>query len=274
MVSCKRLIFIFITLVLLGLPELRACSVLYYIDQHTGKIYVVNNEDYWYDVDAYIQIHPSSRDKLARLWYGWDNFAQGGVNEAGLFFDGAVSPEQDVSEGYGGPKGNLGDDILARCRTVDEALVLLEERKIALSSAHMMIGDSTGNAVVVEWINGKKEIVPILENRLIMTNFLLSDPASGNHPCPRYESIEQRLNQLEESSQPADLKKVGITMAGAVQVPRAIEDGKVGGTLYTTFIGISDMEFVLVYKLDNQKVTKLNLQEEFAAKRKRKIKLI
>jgi len=268
-------LFLILTLAgLFVLPELRACSVLYYIDQHSGKIYVVNNEDYWYDVDAYIQIHPSSRDKLARLWYGWDNFAQGGINEAGLFFDGAVTPEQAVPEGFGGPKGNLGDDILAKCRTVSDALDLLEEEKIALNSAHMMIGDSTGNAVVVEWINGKREIIPILENRLIMTNFLLSDPASGNHPCPRFESIEQRLNQLEESTQAVDLKKVGIAVAGAVQVPRAIEDEKVGGTLYTSFIGISDMEFVLVYKLDNQKVTKLNLQEEFAGKRKRKIKLL
>jgi hypothetical protein len=39
-------------------------------------------------------------------------------------------------------------------------------------------------------------------------------------------------------------------------------------------IGISDMEFVLVYKLDNQRVTRLDLQEEFAGSRKKKIKLI
>ena len=42
--------------------ESKACSVLYYIDSSSGKIYVVNNEDYWYDVEAYIQINPASRE--------------------------------------------------------------------------------------------------------------------------------------------------------------------------------------------------------------------
>ena len=27
--------------------EIKACSVVYYVDQHSGKIYVANNEDYW-----------------------------------------------------------------------------------------------------------------------------------------------------------------------------------------------------------------------------------
>ena len=58
---------------------------------------MANNEDYWYDADAYIQILPASRNRLARLWYGWDDFARGGVNEAGLFFDGAVTPAREIT---------------------------------------------------------------------------------------------------------------------------------------------------------------------------------
>ena len=253
--------------------ESNACSVLYYVDKHTGKIYVVNNEDYWYDVEACIQINPGSRNKLARLWYGWDDFAQGGVNEAGLFFDGAVTPEQEIQGGGHGPKGNLGDDILARCRTVDEALLLLEKKNIALNNAHMMLGDSTGNAVVVEWLDGKRNIVPLVNNRLVMTNFLLSDNQLGNFPCPRYKTIEKGLDQLEESDQAVDLKTVGNAIAGAVQVPRAMEDNRVGGTLYSSFIGISDMEFVLVYKLNNDKITRLDLKDEFKKGDKKRIKL-
>ena len=253
--------------------ESNACSVLYYVDKHTGKIYVVNNEDYWYDVEACIQINPGSRNKLARLWYGWDDFAQGGINEAGLFFDGAVSPEQEIPGGSRGPKGNLGDDILARCRTVDEALDFLEKKEIALGNAHMIIGDSTGNAVVVEWLDGQRKIVSIENKRLIMTNFLLSDPSRGNYPCPRYQSIEERLNQMETSGQAIDLRSVGNAMAAAVQVPRAIEDERVGGTLYSSFINITDMEFILVYKLDNSKITRLDLKEEFRGGDRKRIEL-
>jgi hypothetical protein len=268
----KAIIFI----VLCGLfiyHETNACSVLYYVDSHTGKIFVANNEDYWYDVDAYIRILPASGKRLARLWYGWDDFAQGGINESGLFFDGAVTPEQSVPEGYGGPKGNLGDEILARCKTVGEALQLLETKKIALNSAHMMIGDSSGNAVVVEWLDGERKVVEISGNRLIMTNFLLSDTARGNYPCPRFQSIENRLDLMEEADQPADLRAVGNAIAGAVQVPRPSEGERAGGTLYSTFINISDMEFVLVYKLDNARVTSLDLDEVFREKEKKKIKL-
>jgi len=254
------------------LPEVRACSVLYYIDKHSGKIYVVNNEDYWYDVNAYIRILPGSGNKLARFWYGWDDFAQGGINSAGLFFDGAVTPEQLIPDAYRGPKGNLGDEILAKCSTVSEAVQLLEEKKIALSNAHMMIGDRHGNAVVMEWLDGQRRVIPVTDNRLIMTNFLLSDTARGNHPCWRYNSIETRLQLFEESGEEASLKSIGNTLGGAVQVPFADESGRVGGTLYTTFINISDMELVLVYKLDNSKVMRFSLSEEFE-NGKRKIKL-
>jgi choloylglycine hydrolase len=47
--------YLVLTMLLLlpGLEPGRACSILYYIDTHTGKIYAVNNEDYWYDVKTY-----------------------------------------------------------------------------------------------------------------------------------------------------------------------------------------------------------------------------
>jgi len=258
---------------LLSTRTIEACSVLYYVDPQSGKIFVVNNEDYWYDTEAYIRIIPGSRNKLARLWYGWDNFAQGGINEAGLFFDGAVTPQQDLPGGGNGPKGNLGDEILAKCRTVDEALLLLEKREIALDNAHMMFGDGSGNAVVVEWMDGQRKLIRMENNRLLMTNFLLSDPAQGNYPCPRYQSIEERLDKLEDSDKTVDMKVVGQTLAAAVQIPREVEDARVGGTLYTSFINISDMEFVLVYQLDNKRITHLDLKEEFQRGKKRRIRL-
>ena len=269
----KQIITFLLLCGLLWNHEIKACSVLYYIDSRTGKIYVVNNEDYWYDVDACIQIVPAKGNKMARLWYGWDDFAQGGINEAGLFFDGAVTPEQDIPGGGSGTKGNLGDDILALCRTVEEALFLLEDRDITLNNAHLMLGDASGKAVVVEWLQDQRKIVSIANNHLIMTNFLLSDPSRGNYPCPRYQSIEKRLNELETADQSIDLRSVGNVMAEAVQSPRVMDDERVGGTLYTTFMNISDMEFVLVYQVDNSKITRLDLLEEFSGKKRRRIKL-
>lgn len=221
----------------------KACSVLYYISPQTGKIYAANHEDYLYNVDAYIQVMPQSKGKLARLWYGWDKFAQGGVNAAGLFFDGAVTPEQEKIPGYTHPKGNLGDRLLASCSTVDEAIAYLEKEKVALTNAHMMIGDKQGRAVVLEWVDGKKNIIPVKDHRLVMTNFLLSDTTRGNYPCYRYNSIVRRINEMEQDGADTSFLKIANTMAQAVQPPKADEQGRTGGTLYSTFINLTDMEF-------------------------------
>jgi choloylglycine hydrolase len=269
-----RVLVIVLLSILLLLEETRACSMFYYIDKTTGKIYFVNNEDYWYNVNPYIQINPKSKNEFARLWYGWDDFAQGGINEFGLVFDGAVTPKQKLPDGYHNPDGrNVGDEILSKCKTVEEAIDFFEKERIAISEGHLMIGDNTGNAVVLEWVNGKKKTVQKRENMLIATNYLLSDTSAGNYPCHRYQSIEKRLNQLNKSADSLDLKKIGNAISGAVQIPQKDEKGNLGGTLYTTFINVSDMEFKLVYQLDNSRITKLDLRKEFEKTQKQKIKL-
>ncbi len=265
-------IFILLFLIIAGVKASNACSILYYIDKETGKIYVVNNEDYWYDVKAYIKIIPAKNNELARLWYGWDDFAQGGVNEAGLFFDGAVTPEQPTIESYTKPNGNLGDNILANCKTVDDAVNFIEKQKVALANAHLLFGDKSGNALVVEWIDGVKKVTSLTGNYLIATNFLLADTAKGNYPCYRYAAMEKEINRLESSGVPIGLREVGNIGAKAVQPPQEIT-GKTGGTLYSNFINLTDMEFILVYQLDNSKITKLDLKAEFAKGKKQTIKL-
>lgn len=250
-----------------------ACSVLYYVDSETGKIYVINNEDYWYDVNAYIQIEPKSKKKLARLWYGWNNFAQGGINEHGLFFDAAVTPEQEKIKGYGNPKNNLGDKILANCSTVEEALIFLKKEKIALNKSHILFGDKSGKAVIVEWVNGERKLHWIKDNKLIMTNYLLSKPEAGNYPCFRKESIEKRIKEMENSDDEINLLKVGNTFGQAAQIPRENEKGRIGGTVYTSFIDITDNKFFLSYKLSNENVIKLDLNIEFSKTDRQKIEL-
>jgi len=252
---------------------LNACSVLYYVDSKTGKIYTVNSEDYYLDVDAYILIEPKSNKKFARLWYGWDKFAQGGINEKGLFFDAAVTPEQEKIDGFGNPKNNLGDNILAYCSTVDEALEFLEKEKIALNKSHMMFGDKTGKAVVVEWVDGERKLHWIADNKLIMTNYLLSKPEAGNFPCYRFKSIEERIAEIEKGEEEITLLKIGNSFGAVGQAATKLENGRTGGTVYTSFIDISDNKFFLSYKLSNKNVIKLDLNTEFAKSKRQKIEL-
>ena len=272
MIHFKRNFFIVILLSCLSWNSL-ACSILYYVDKETGKVYAVNNEDFWLDTKAYIQIEKASKNKLARLWYGWDGFAQGGINSAGLFFDVAVTPDQKMPEGYGWLKGNIGDQLLSKAKTVEEALEWMEQEKFAVHQSHFLIGDASGNAVIVEWINEERHIVKIENNFLIATNYLVSAPEEGGFPCPRFDAIEVGISQLETSDKEINLKSVGQTMLGAVQIPAEWETGKTGGTLYTSFFDITDMKMVLVPKLDNNKLIRLDLKAEFKKGKKRRIDL-
>ncbi len=266
----KKIIFLFFGLFCLSNGF--ACSVLYYIDESTGKIYVANNEDYWYSTEAYIQIVPKSKKAYARLWYGWDNFAQGGVNEHGLFFDGAVTPDQPMPEGHKSALKNAGDKVLAYCKDVREALNYLEKNKTAYHNAHLMFGDKTGNAVVIEWVKGERKVIHIKENHLTMTNFLLAEPLAGNFPCRRYHSIEENIKKLQKETS-LGFPQVGNLISNAVQLPTKDKDGKTGGTLYSSFINLTDMEMMLIYKLNNKKLIKLNLKNEFNRTKKHKIEL-
>ncbi len=259
--------------ILMNPSKSTACSVLYYKDIATGKIYVVNSEDFFLDVDAYIQIEPKSKKNFARLWYGWDQFAQGGINEKGLFFDAAVTPEQEKIKGYANPKRNLGDKILAQSSSVKEALEVLEKEKIALNKSHMLFGDKTGQAVVVEWVNGERKLHWIVGNKLIMTNFLLSEPKAGGYPCYRYKSISDRINQLETGGEIINLLKIGNTFGQAVQPARKHENNRFGGTVYTSFIDVTENKFFLSYKLSNKNMIKFDLTEEFAKSKRQKINL-
>ncbi len=253
-----------------------ACSIFYYIDNKTGKIYFVNNEDYWYDVKPYIQIIPSTSKEMGRIWYGWGNFGQGGVNEKGLVIDGAVTPEQKLPNGYTDPKkGNITDDILSKCETVQQAIDFLEFNKIALKNAHIFFGDRNGRAVVVEWVNGYKNIVETNNNRLVATNFNLSDSSQIETTCWRYPIIQSELNELDNRAlkDTIDLKAVGNVIGKVVQLPQKDSKGKIGGTLYTTFIDLTEMKLVVVYKLDNSKIKKLDITAELHTGKKRKIEM-
>jgi choloylglycine hydrolase len=267
-------ITLFSFLLIFSTNNSKACSIAYYIDEVSGNIFAGNNEDYWYDVKEYMQFNPAKDNKLAHLWYGWDKFAQGGINAKGLFFDAAVTPEQKIPEGYQNPNGrNVGADLLSVCDNVDEAIAYLEQEKIAVSNGHLFLGDANGNAVVIEWIKGEKKLITLQNNRLIATNYLLSDTTAGYYPCIRYQSIEKKMNELDKRKQTVDLRTFVNVMAVAVQIPQTNEEGKKGGTLYSTFVNLKTLELVVAPRMNNNKVMKFDLNTEFAKSKRQKIKL-
>ena len=96
-------------------------------------------------------------------------------------------------------------------------------------------------------------------------------PEAGNYPCSRYASIEERIKEMESSGNPISLPSMATIVTQAYQTPRTLDNGKTLGTLYTSFIDISEMKMVFLPKLDGEKVMQFDLNEEF--KNPRKIEL-
>jgi hypothetical protein len=68
-------------------------------------------------------------DRYGGVFFGFDNFwPQGGMNQAGLFFDAFALKPKEVVEQEAKPrfKGNLIKEMMATCETVEEALALTD----------------------------------------------------------------------------------------------------------------------------------------------------
>ena len=76
-----------------------------------------------------------------------------------------------------------------------------------------------------------------------------------------------------EQTAEIDLLKVGNTFGQAAQAPQKAANGRVAGTVYSSFINITDNQFFLSYKLSNQNIIKLDLGDEFSKTKKQRIKL-
>jgi len=78
---------------------------------------------------------------------------------------------------------------------------------------------------------------------------------------------------VEKRGEEITLLKIGNTFGQAAQIPTEDEKGRIDGTVYTYFIDITEITFFLSYKVNNNKVIKLDLNVEFKKSRSQKINL-
>ncbi|HWX20912.1 MAG TPA: hypothetical protein VN578_13515 [Candidatus Binatia bacterium] len=177
------------------------------MERADGTVFAGDNEDVPFVPQAAMWFVPATEKWHGRVCFGWDSYAQGGMNDQGLFVGWAVTPYA----GKPGPiKGHLpgsdADNVLARCATVEEAMAYWDKYSYASNPAHCLIADRTGASVVCEWIKGKLILIRKSGSRQLITNFLLSNPALGNfwtpaagdnYPCPRFTAISTFWQKAE-----------------------------------------------------------------------------
>ena len=130
-------------------------------------------------------------------------YAQGGMNDRGLFIDANALSFTGWQPVEGKPtfEGDLLDTILAECATVEEAIAFCSRYNIpGPARARFPIADRTGASMVVEYGQGQVQYVRKTGAYQIATNFVITNVKGENYPCTRYRIVDQMLKKAADIS--------------------------------------------------------------------------
>lgn len=146
-------IFIIVLSVIILNQAALACTIFSATD---GKNVLVGNNEDIYEKDQYVWFLPATDGTYGRVCFGTEEAQpQGGMNEAGFFFDlyAFADPKQAPNpEGKPDYPRNKGDMLLELCGTVDEALDLVNQHSPAeYGYIQMFFADKSGASATVMW---------------------------------------------------------------------------------------------------------------------------
>ncbi|MGK6341694.1 hypothetical protein ACMGDK_05605 [Chryseobacterium sp. DT-3] len=141
-------IFLLALIILLSYNNsIKACTI--FSCSRGGETFAAANED---DVTPFTRIwyNPATKNRYGSVCFGApDMQAAAAMNEYGLFYDFAAA-NYDLSKlNLKNPyKGDLMWEILGKCKTVKEAMVILKQYDYAIS-AKVLLADKEGNSIVI-----------------------------------------------------------------------------------------------------------------------------
>lgn len=242
-------------LVVIGsLQKIEACTA--FVVYRNGMALAGNNEDFWV-TDTKIWFVPKDGSKrgekgrFGRIYFGFSNFyPQGGMNEAGLFFDGFATQANAVKHSKERPhyQGNLADHVMANCSTVDEVIELFQKHNLEfLTNAMLMFSDQHGDSVIIEG----DEFMRIKGDHQVVTNFYQSQWSKGPCPCNRFKTAKDTL----EKGEPISIEVCRDILAGTRQNGRA-------RTQYSNVYDLKNRVVYLYHFYDFDNVVSIDLAEE------------
>ncbi len=237
------------------LEQAWACTI--FTSEGKAAVYAAGNEDWMYSIDTSMIITAGGPKGYGRVCFYNSTYIQAGMNEYGLFYDGASCPSTTLP--YDETKAqldfDLGDVVLASCASVSEVIEFVGNINLPQGFYdHLLFADSTGDSVVLEWMANELHIIRKGEEAYqLVTNFWLTDPSLGGYPCRRYAAAEELLKQEE------------ATVAHFAKVLDATKQhwGS-GGTLYSGIYDLTHTE-VYVFQLgDMTQAHRLNLTKQLS----------
>jgi tetratricopeptide (TPR) repeat protein len=239
----------------IGLDSSQSCTIIYASD---GKMAFAGNNEDWNRPIGNIWFLPAEKGKFGRVYFGWRfsgvRYPQGGMNDQGLFFDGAtaesvVVPRDSSKIPY---EGNLILKAMEECSTVDEVLKLYDRYDVSGSwGGQYLIGDRFGNSAIIE----PQTIVRKKGKYQIATNFYQSKTKPESITDTRYRIAKELFEKSESIS--VDLFR---------RILNATHQEKYSGfmtaTLYSNIYDLKRGEIYLYDFHNFEDVVKINLQEE------------
>jgi len=187
----------------IGGMEIKACSV--FTASRIDKVLAATNKD-WNNTCTRIRFYAPEEGKYGRVYFGYqvpEGFQNvGGMNEHGLWYDGASLPgRSDIFNHHHKPtiQGELCEKALEECATVEEVIQLYQKYYTPHWQGHSMWADRMGNSVIIEY--GETDVVFLRKEHgyQVMTNFYLSDTANLRWSrCHRFNAIKEILGNAEE----------------------------------------------------------------------------
>lgn len=256
--NLKLRVTIFLTfLLIVCLSHSAMACTIFTTKLEDGTILAGNNEDYMYSIDNYMVVTAPSESSYGRICFYNLSYVQGGMNEYGLFYDGASCPSSEVP--YDSNKEqldyNLGDMVLSKCTSVEEVEKFLENYNIPSGFCdHLLFTDSTGASAVFEWMKGELHIIHKGndENYQVVTNYWFTDPSLGGYPCDRYNTVVDLLQNQSPS----------VELCAEI-LNETKQNWGDGGTLYSNIYNLCSKEVYVFTRGKMDTACKINIEQQF-----------
>jgi len=224
-----------------------------------GHTYLGNNEDSW-RLGSRIWFENGSHGKLGAVYVGYSNlFPQGGMNEAGLAFDGLTTLPKPLKKSNALPVGNALEfvkQIMQTCKTVDDVrrFAIQYNRQEFFNNGEYLFADRSGHYLVME----SDTLLMGNDDKYLIANF-----------CPSVTSEKEKLGWDRYRrgiefirNHPGDTNNnYTLALVDTMHVCRE----KVGdGTMYSFVADLDKGEMSLYFYHDFQHEVRYNLRQELS----------
>lgn len=222
-----------------------------------GKTMVGNNEDYW-NPNSRIWFEQGNGNEYGAVYLGYDNFwPQGGMNQAGLVFDGFSMDYLAIND-TSGKKSldvNFLKYIMKKYSSVDDVKNYLSQYNLhGLETSMFLFIDKTGKYLVVEG----DSLITGNNQSYILTNFYPSQiKEEKDINIPLYHKGKKFLESHKDTS---------ISFCSSMMDTMHQERNWGAGTMYTTIYDLTEGTVNLYFFRDYTQVVKFNLTQELKKK--------